>query len=144
MAFRVSVAGVKIRSKQVGSQQTNVSNVSDQYLGMEDVSDGAFDKIAFEVKLTQASGSDESGKFFKLFWAFSSQQLSNPNQAPTLLQNSEYSLLCGLGDATGGAITRHYMSDLVEPHGPYVYVWYDCDSLTNALTSVDVYLILKH
>jgi len=126
---------------QIGTTQTNVNNVSDQYLGMVDLEDSAFHDIVLEVKIVQASGSDESANDFTLYWAFCTEQISNPSaNAPVQLQPVEYSLVCDLVDATAGATTRYYQSSVIQPKARYLYVWYDCDSLTNALSSVDVYL----
>lgn len=124
----------------VGTQQTSVDNVSDQYLAYVDLEDASYHDISLQVKVVQAAGSDESANDFTLYWAFCSDELVTPSDAPTVLSTSEFSLTCPLVDATAGATTRYYQSGIIVPKARYLYVWYDCDDLTNPLTSVDVVL----
>jgi len=106
---------------------SKVNGSSDQYLGMYDLSAAKFHDIVLEVKIQQPVTADDSAKDFKLFWAFCSEELTNPAQAPTVLQPAEYSLTCDLVDASGGATTRFYQTPILQPKAPYIYCWYDCD-----------------
>lgn len=125
-------------SAAVGSQQTNVDNVSNTHLAEVDIADASYHDIVLEVKIIQAV-SDESALDFTLFWGFSSVSLTT--NSPTQLDTAEFSLVCDLLDASGGATTRYYLTPIIQPKARYLNVWYDCDDVGSALTSVDITLI---
>tara|TARA_Y100000310_G_scaffold102052_1_gene100210 strand:- start:232 stop:1233 length:1002 start_codon:yes stop_codon:yes gene_type:complete len=125
-------------SAAVGSQQTTVDNVSNTHLAEVDIADASYHDVVLEVKIIQAV-SDESAFDFTLFWGFSSASLTT--NSPTQLATAEFSLVCDLVDASGGATTRYYLTPIIQPKGRYLNVWYDCDNVGTAITSVDVTLI---
>jgi len=119
-------------SQAIGSQQTNVDNVTETYLGEIDLQDASWQSFTLEVKIAQPAG-DESANDFTLFWGFCSSSLTT--NGPTQLSTCESSLTCNL---TTGNTTRYYMTDALSPKARYLNVWYDCDNLTAPITSVDV------
>jgi len=121
-------------SVAVGEQATSIDNVSNVHLAEIDLQDPSWAAISLEVKIVQAAG-DESANDFTLFWGYNSVPLTT--NAPTQLATAEFSLVCDL--TTGGTI-RYYLTPIIIPKARYLNVWYDCDNLTVALTSVDVTL----
>jgi len=110
----------------------SLNHAVDQYLGMLDLSDAQFHDVVLEAKIVQPV-SDDSARDLTLFWAFCSEQLENPSQAPIILQPAEFSLVCDLADASGGQTTRYYQTSILQPKGLYLYTWFDCDYLHEQL-----------
>jgi len=131
-----------MQAEQVGSTQANVDNKTNQYIGMLRVSSYEYRNISICAKVvTDSSTAPGADKTLKVYFGFCFEELSVPSDAPTVLSTCESYFVCALPNSANA--TRYYHTEKetqLYPVAPYLYIWYDCDNLDEAV-SLDVYVI---